>query len=62
MRPGLLDHGYTELVSGAHATAVGRLPNIHWDPFDRILIAQAQLEEVTLVTADAIVARYPGPF
>ena len=62
LRRGLLEHGYTELpVSGAHATAVGRLPNIHKDPFDRVLIAQAQLEEVILVTVDAIVARYPGP-
>lgn len=62
LRRGLLEHGYEELpVSGAHATAVSRLPNIHKDPFDRILIAQAQLEEVTFVTVDAIVAQYPGP-
>ncbi len=37
------------------------LPAIHKDPFDRILVAQAIVESVTLLTADAIVARYPGP-
>ena len=62
LRRGLLEHGHTELpISGAHATAVARLPHIHKDPFDRILVAQAQLEGITLLTADAIVARYPGP-
>lgn len=62
LRRGLLENGYAELpVSGAHATAVARLPDIHKDPFDRILVAQAQLEGITLVTTDAIVARYPGP-
>lgn len=62
LRRGLLEHGYAELpISGAHATAVAGLPNIHKDPFDRILVAQAQLEGITLLTTDAIVARYPGP-
>lgn len=62
LRRGLLEHGYTELpISGAHATAVARLPHMHKDPFDRILVAQAQLEGITLLTADAVVARYPGP-
>ena len=62
LRRGLLEHGYTELpISGVHATAVARLPHIHKDPFDRILVAQAQLEGITLLTTDAIVARYPGP-
>lgn len=62
LRRGLLEHGYAELpVNGAHATAVAGLPNIHKDPFDRILVAQAQLEGITLLTTDAIVARYPGP-
>ena len=62
LRRGLLEHGYAELpVSGAHATAVARLPHIHKNPFDRILVAQAQLEGITLLTTDAIVARYPGP-
>lgn len=62
LRRGLLAARYRELtVSGEHALAVGRLPPIHKDPFDRILIAQAEIEGATLLTADPIVARYPGP-
>jgi PIN domain nuclease of toxin-antitoxin system len=62
LRHGLLDNGYLELpVGGEHAVAVDALPAIHKDPFDRILVAQAIVESVTLLTADAIVARYPGP-
>ncbi|MCU0634780.1 MAG: type II toxin-antitoxin system VapC family toxin [Gemmatimonadaceae bacterium] len=58
----LLDNGYLELtISGAHAAAVLELPPIHRDPFDRLLIAQAQVEGITLLTTDATVARYPGP-
>ena len=61
LRRGLLEHGYTELaVTGAHAVAVDLLPPIHTDPFDRMLVAQAQVEGITLMTADAVVARYPG--
>ena len=48
-------------VTSAHAAAVVHLPPIHRDPFDRILIAQAQIEGITLLTADTTVARYPGP-
>ena len=59
---GLLENGYVELpVTGAHAVAVDLLPPIHMDPFDRILVAQAQIEGFTLLTADEVVARYPGP-
>ena len=62
LRRGLLENGYSELdVTGVHATAVGLLPPIHKDPFDRILVAQAQIEGLTLLTTDEIVARYPGP-
>ena len=62
LRRGLLEHGYTELaVTGAHAVAVDLLPPLHGDPFDRILIVQAQIEGIVLLTADAMVARYPGP-
>ena len=62
LRRGLLEHGYTELaVTGAHAVAVALLPQLHRDPFDRILIAQAQVEGIILLTADQIVGRYPGP-
>ena len=47
-------------MTGAHAVAVALLPPLHKDPFDRILIAQAQVEGVTLLTADEMVGRYPG--
>ncbi len=62
LRRGLLENGYRELaVTGAHAAAVDLLPRIHRDPFDRILVAQAQIEGITLVTMDEVVGRYPGP-
>jgi PIN domain nuclease of toxin-antitoxin system len=62
LRRGLLDNGYSELaVDSRHAVAVEALPPIHSDPFDRILVAQATHEGVTLVTSDRVVARYPGP-
>ncbi len=62
LRRGLLDNGYVELpISAAHAAAVAHLPPIHKDPFDRMLIAQATIEGIVLVTADALVAQYPGP-
>ena len=62
LRRGLLAAGYREMaVTGEHAIAVGRLPPLHKDPFDRILIAQAEVEGATLLTADATVARYAGP-
>lgn len=62
IRRELLDHGYGELpVSGDHAIAVTGLPPIHGDPFDRMLVAQATVEGITLLTADPLVARYPGP-
>jgi PIN domain nuclease of toxin-antitoxin system len=62
LRRSLLDNGYGELpVNGDHAVAIRALPLIHKDPFDRILIAQATVEGITLLTADPIVARYPGP-
>lgn len=62
IRRELLDHGYGELpVSGDHAVAVAGLPPIHGDPFDRMLVAQATVEGITLLTTDPLVARYPGP-
>lgn len=61
IRRGLLDNGWKEIpVSGAHALAIAGLPPLHKDPFDRLLIAQAQVEGLTLLTADSAVARYPG--
>lgn len=62
LRRALLEHGYHELaVTGAHAAAVDQLPPIHRDPFDRLLIAQAQIEAITLLTVDERIGRYPGP-
>ncbi|MDD5365795.1 MAG: type II toxin-antitoxin system VapC family toxin [Gallionellaceae bacterium] len=62
LRRGLLDNGYSELPIGSeHAVAVDSLPAIHKDPFDRILVAQAMLEGITLITSDTVVAQYPGP-
>jgi PIN domain nuclease of toxin-antitoxin system len=46
-------------VSTEHALAVGALPSHHDDPFDRLLIAQAEIEGMTLVTADERMLRYP---
>ena len=62
LRNGLLRNGYEELpVLGQHALLVATLPSIHKDPFDRLLIAQAMIEGITLLTADGTIARYPGP-
>ena len=62
LRRELLENGYGELtVTSEHAFAVGLLPRIHRDPFDRILVAQATVEAITLLTSDPVVARYPGP-
>jgi len=62
LRRGLLDNGYSELPIGSeHVVAVDNLPPIHKDPFDRVLVAQAQVEGITLLTADPTVAEYPGP-
>ena len=62
LRRGLIDNGYVELpVTSAHAVALDSLPQIHKDPFDRILVAQATVEGIVLLTSDAIVAQYPGP-
>ena len=51
--------GFQELpISIAHALAAGQLPNNHSDPFDRMLVAQAKLENLTLVTRDDRIASY----
>lgn len=61
LRRGLLDNGYQELpITSEHAVFIDSLPPIHKDPFDRILVAQATVEGITLLTADALVAQYPG--
>lgn len=62
LRRRLLANDYTELpVTGSHAAVVDLLPPIHKDPFDRLLVAQAQLEGLTLWTVDETLARYSGP-
>jgi PIN domain nuclease of toxin-antitoxin system len=62
LRRAMLDDGYEELpVLGQHAVEVDVLPAIHKDPFDRMLIAQAMVEGITLLTADPVIASYPGP-
>ncbi len=61
-RRNLFDNGYAELaITGVHAAALANLPPLHKDPFDRMLVAQAMIEGLTLVTADPAVAKYSGP-
>lgn len=53
------DYGFGELpVRFAHAERVRTLPPLHRDPFDRLLVAQAMVEGLTIVTRDAQVAAY----
>ena len=62
LRRGLGEAGYDELpILGRHVVAIGGLPALHKDPFDRLLVAQALTEGLTLLTADDLVAAYPGP-
>ncbi|MEO8802706.1 MAG: type II toxin-antitoxin system VapC family toxin [Rudaea sp.] len=62
LRRALLDNAWMELaITSEHAVATDTLPDLHKDPFDRLLVAQAQIEGITLLTSDSIVAKYPGP-
>jgi len=62
LRRGLLDNGYQELaISSLHTVGISDLPNIHKDPFDRLLLAQAKAEGILLLTSDAILSDYPAP-
>jgi PIN domain nuclease of toxin-antitoxin system len=62
LRRGLLDNGYIELpIVSDHVVATESLPPIHKDPFDRVLVAQATVEGITLLTIDSLVSQYPGP-
>jgi PIN domain nuclease of toxin-antitoxin system len=47
-------------ITGRHVLAVGELPQIHKDPFDRLLLAQARVEGIFLLTSDEMLSRYPG--
>lgn len=52
-------HRFTPLnINFEHAKLAGELPKIHKDPFDRMLIAQAIIEKLTLVTRDTLIAQY----
>ncbi len=56
----MVDQGLRPLlVSHQHALAVFGLPDHHRDPFDRMLIAQANLEDMILITADRAIEKYP---
>ncbi|MHB8368520.1 MAG: type II toxin-antitoxin system VapC family toxin [Leptospirales bacterium] len=62
LRRGLLDNGYQELeILGNHVMEIENLPMIHKDPFDRILLTQAIVEGITLITTDTTLAKYSGP-
>ena len=62
LRQALLEAGWRELpVQAHHVLAVGQLPPLHRDPFDRLLLAQAQADGLLLITADQQLAQYPGP-
>lgn len=62
LRRNLIENGYVELpISSEHAVSVDNLPPVHRDPFDRMLLAQALTEGITLLTTDAQLARYRGP-
>lgn len=62
LRRALFDNGYTELpVTSEHAVNLDALAALHKDPFDRLLIAQALVEGIALLTADAQLARYGAP-
>lgn len=49
-------------ITVAHAVVIKQLPNLHRDPFDRIMLAQAKAAGLTFVTADPEVLQYPGTF
>ena len=54
--------GFEQLtIQARHAIAAGGLPRHHADPFDRMLVAQAQLENLTLVTCDPLIHAYDVP-
>lgn len=62
MAESALESGFRELpINSAHAIEAGRLPLIHRDPFDRMLVAQARCEGLTLVTTDPHCQQYEVP-
>jgi PIN domain nuclease of toxin-antitoxin system len=62
VRRGCIENAMTELgMTSAHAIITASLPPIHKDPFDRLLVAQAMAEGITLLTAEETIAQYRGP-
>lgn len=62
LRRGLLENDYSELpITSEHAVAAQTLPALHKDPFDRLLVAQAIAEGITLLSSDVAVAQYGHP-
>jgi PIN domain nuclease of toxin-antitoxin system len=62
LRIKLLERDYHEIaITGLQATAVSDLPMLHKDPFDRLLLAQAKTEGISLITSDATLSKYPAP-
>ena len=60
LRRGFMDNGYSELpITSEHALMTAGLPPLHKDPFDRMLVAQAKVEGILLLTSDTIVGNYP---
>jgi PIN domain nuclease of toxin-antitoxin system len=58
----LRDYGFYPLpISVEHAEWAGALPIIHRDPFDRLLVAQAHIEGLTMVTVDPLILQYQVP-
>lgn len=56
------EHGFVPMpITVENAEWAGSLPQIHRDPFDRLLVAQAQLEGLTLVSVDEQILRYQVP-
>ena len=56
----LIQHHFSALpVEISHALHVYNLPQLHMDPFDRLLIAQSQMEDLPLLTADSVISSYP---
>lgn len=61
-RNALIENGLEELlITSAHAAGVASLPDLHRDPFDRLLVAQAIAEGLNLLSGDRKIAAYPGP-
>ena len=55
----IAEYGYIPLsVTIPHAVAIAKLPEIHKDPFDRILVAQASVEKMKIITSDRYIGKY----